>query len=148
ALEPQREELLALEDELNAERGEPVVGERCRKLVGRCAEREDEPLARIDRLVPGPLRADPPPRRDTADVLDELAGREGVRDRRGVTEAVRHRATRERDEVPDHAYAKESELLDDLRVEREHVERERIEERALVAGRDLTHRAGRGPRRC
>ena len=63
-------QIVALEDQAHPERRESVMTQCLRELVGRGAQGEDEPLARIHRVVPHALRADPPAR---------LAGRLPIR---------------------------------------------------------------------
>jgi hypothetical protein len=45
-----------------------------------------------------------------------------------VTEAIGDRTARERQELADPAHAEQGELLDHLRIERQHVERQPVEE--------------------
>jgi len=118
------------------------VPQRFGELVGRGPQREDEPLPRVDRVVPHPLRADAPARRDPAHVLDEIAGRERVRDPGRVTEPIDGGAARQREEFADAPDAEQRELRDHLWVERQHVEREAVQERALATRRDLAHLPG------
>ena len=94
------------------------MAQRLGELVGRRAQREDEPLAGIDRVIPRPLRADAAAWRHAAHVFDELTAGERVRDRGRVTEAVRDRATWKRQESTDAPDAQQRELLDHLGVER------------------------------
>src|SRR6266545_4269652 len=142
ALETQRPGVLALEANRDAQGREPVGCERRGDLVQRGAQREDELLARWHRLLPHATRADATRRRRGRQPFLVFGTRERVCARGTASEAIEHRAARERRELSHAAQAEQRELVDERRVDGQHAERKRSEVVASI--RHQTRLAGRG----
>ena len=123
ALEPQRVGVLTLETHGDAQCGETIGRERGGDLIDGRPQREDELLARHECVFPHAPRADTARRRVRTHALLVLGAREGMRPRGATAEALEDGAARKRGEVPDASHSQEPELVHELRVDGQHLDR-------------------------